>query len=221
MPAVPKEITLSMVRESLYSAVLGDALDGLGYTNQSPSVELRPMTGCLKIAGRCKTTLWADMAHADPKPYELELIAVDGCKTDDVLIAAAAGSMRSGIWGELLSTAARNSGCVGAIVDGAVRDVTKMTAMGFPVFARGTNIRDSLNRQRVVDIDVPVEIGGVVCHPGDLVMIDVDGMIVVPQAIEREALQRAWAKVHDENITRDAILNGMKAVDAYKKYGVL
>ena len=129
--------------------------------------------------------------------------------------------MRSGIWGELLSTAARNSGCVGAIVDGAVRDVSKMTAMGFPVFARGTNIRDSLNRQRVIDIDVPVEIGGVLCNPGDLVMIDVDGMIVVPQDIERAALQRAWAKVHDENITRDAILNGMKAVDAYKKYGVL
>lgn len=221
MPAAPKEITLSMVRESLYSAVLADALDGLGYTNQSPMVELRPMTDCMKLAGRCKTTLWADMAHADPKPYELELIAVDGCKADDVLIAAAAGSMRSGIWGELLSTAARNSGCVGAIVDGAVRDLAKMTAMGFPVFARGTNIRDSLNRQRVIDIDVPVEVGGVTCQPGDLVMIDVDGMVVVPQKIEREALQRAWAKVHDENITRDAILNGMKAVDAYKKYGVL
>ena len=72
MKSVPNEITLPMIRESLYHAVLGDALDGLGYTNQSPTIELRPMTGCLKLVGRCKTTLWADMAHADPKPYELE-----------------------------------------------------------------------------------------------------------------------------------------------------
>ena len=173
------------------------------------------------LVGRCKTTLWTDMAHADPKPYELELKAVDGCRPDDVLIAAAGGSMRSGIWGELLSTAARNSGCIGTIVDGAVRDVAKMRAMGFTAFARGVCIYDSLNRQRVVDVDVPVEIDGVTFSPGDLVMADVDGVVVVPQAIEKQAIARAWEKVYAENITRDAIKAGMKAVAAYEKFGVL
>jgi 4-hydroxy-4-methyl-2-oxoglutarate aldolase len=215
------EITLPMMRESLYSAVICDALDSMGLTNQSPRVQLRPMTGTEKLVGRCKTTLWADMAHVDPKPYELELIAVDGCKADDVMIAAAAGSMRSGIWGELLSTAARNSGCVGVIVDGAVRDVAKMTAMGFACWARGTCIYDSQNRQRVIDVDVPVTIDGVTFSPGDLVFTDVDGVVVVPQKIEKEAIKKAWDKVHAENITRDAIKGGMKAVAAYKKYGVL
>src|SRR5688572_14564220 len=164
-----KPITLAMMREVLYSAVVCDALDSLGHTRQSPTVQLPPQTGVNKLVGRCKTTLWADMAHEDPKPYELELIAVDGCKPDDVLIAAAGGSNRSGIWGELLSTAARNSGCVGAIVDGCVRDVAKMTAMGFCVFAKGRNIYDSLHRQRVIDVDVPVEIDGVAFNSGDLV----------------------------------------------------
>lgn len=215
------EITLAMIREKMYSAVIGDALDALGYPNQSPSLQLRPMTGVNKIVGRAKTTLWADMAHKDPKPYELELIALDSCQTDDVLVAAAAGSMRSGIWGELLSTAARNRGCVGAIVDGAVRDVAQMTAMAFPVFAHGTCLRDSMNRQRVIDIDVAVDLGGVAVNPGDLIMIDLDGIIVVPQAVEKQALARAWAKIHDENITRDAIRAGMLATEAYRKYGVL
>lgn len=214
-------ITLAMMRESLYSAVICDALDSMGLTNQSPRVQLTPVTGSQKLAGRCKTTLWADMAHVDPRPYELELIAVDGCKADDVMIAAAGGSMRSGIWGELLSTAARNSGCVGVIVDGAVRDVAKMTAMGFPCFARGTCIYDSQNRQRVIDVDVPVQVDGVTFGPGDLVFADVDGVVVVPQKVEAEAIRRAWEKVHAENITRDAIKGGMKAVAAYKKYGVL
>src|SRR5262245_13412074 len=131
----PPVITLDMMRQSLYSAVVCDALDGLGYVQQSPRVPLPPQPTSGMLVGRCKTTLWADMAHVDPRPYELELAAVDSCRPDDVLIAAAGGSMRSGIWGELLSTAARNQGCLGAIVDGAVRDVAKMTAMGFAIFA--------------------------------------------------------------------------------------
>src|SRR6185295_19620545 len=103
---------------------------------QSPRVANKPITVQQVLIGRCKTTLWADMAHVDPKPYELELAAVDSCKPDDVLIAAAGGSPRSGIWGELLTTAARNQGCVGAIIDGSIRDVAKIRAMQFPVYAK-------------------------------------------------------------------------------------
>lgn len=217
----PIEVTIEMVRQTLYSAVVADALDSMGLRDQSPRAPIASQTGHAKLVGRCRTTLWADMAHADPHPYELELRAVDACQPDDVLIAAAGGSTRSGIWGELLSTAARNGGCVGAIVDGAVRDVAKMTEMDFPVFARGRCLYDSLHRQRVIDVDVPVEIDGVPFSPGDLVLADEDGIVVVPRAAEREALARAWAKVHAENVTRDAIRDGMKALDAYRKFGVL
>tara|TARA_B100000029_G_scaffold382445_1_gene377711 strand:- start:579 stop:1247 length:669 start_codon:yes stop_codon:yes gene_type:complete len=218
---VPETITLEMMRESLYAAVVCDALDGLGYTHQSPRIALPPVTVDTTLVGRCKTTLWGDMYHPDPRPYELELKAVDGCQPDDILIAAAGGSERSGIWGELLSTAATNAGCVGAIVDGAVRDIRQMTEMGFPVYARSRNIYDSKDRQRVVDIDVPVEIGAVVFSPGDLVIADVDGVVVVPAEIENEAISAAWQKVHAENITRDAIRDGMKATEAYETFGVL
>jgi 4-hydroxy-4-methyl-2-oxoglutarate aldolase len=118
----PTDITLAMMRQAFYSAVVCDALDAEGWTRQSPRVPIKPLTVQQVLIGRCKTTLWADMAHVDAKPYELELAAVDSCKPDDIIIAAAAGSMRSGIWGELLTTAARNLGCVGVIVDGSVRD---------------------------------------------------------------------------------------------------
>lgn len=219
--AESETITLEMMRESFYAAVLCDALDALGFPRQSPRVPLEPLTADVVLVGRCKTTLWGDMAHPDPRPYALELEAVDGCRPDDVLIAAANGSMRSGVWGELLSTAASNSGCVGAIVDGCVRDIRQMREMSFPVFARGRNIYDSKDRQRVVDVDVPVEIDGVRFCPGDLVVADTDGVVVVPAEIEEAAVQAAWQKVHAENVTRDEIKAGMKATDAYEKYGVL
>ena len=217
----PEVITLEMMRSDLYSAVVADALDGLGYLHQSPRLQLRPYTTTSLLVGRCKTTLWEEMDEVDPSPYELELKAVDECQPDDVLIAAAAGSLKSGIWGELLSTAAKNSGCVGAIVDGAVRDVQKMRAMKFAVFARGTSLYDSQDRQRVIAVDTDVEMDGVTFSAGDLVFADEDGVVVVPQAIEAAAISAAWSKVHAENVTRDAIRDGMKATDAYKKYGVL
>ena len=218
---MPDKITLEMMRSSFYSAVVSDALDALGYPRQSPRVSLAPLTTESVLVGYCKTTLWEEMEGKDPSPYELELQAVDECQPDDVLIAAAAGAMRSGIWGELLSTAAGNQGCIGAIVDGAVRDVEKMTAMGFAVFARGTSVYDSQDRQRVSAIDVPVEIDGVRFSSGDLVVADRDGVVVVPAEVHDQAVQAAWEKVHAENVTRDAIRDGMKATDAYRKYGVL
>ena len=94
------------MREHLYTAVVCDALDTLGYRRQSPCVQLLPYSdGQRTLVGRCKTTLWMDMAHEVPNPFELELKAVDECQPNDVFIAATGGSLRSAIWGELLTMA--------------------------------------------------------------------------------------------------------------------
>jgi 4-hydroxy-4-methyl-2-oxoglutarate aldolase len=216
------EITLSMMRQVLSVPLLCDALDAQGLTRQSPRLPIIPLTlpGCF-LLGRCKTTLWSDMAHVDAEPYKLELMAVDSCQPDDVLICSAAGSNRSGIWGELLTTAARNTGCVGVIVDGCVRDINKMQAMEFPVFARGANPYDSRDRQRVIDVDVPVELDGVRFCPGDLVAADIDGIVVVPREVAKPVVLAAWNKAHAENRVRDAIRQGMSATKAFETFGVL
>ena len=221
MGSESEEITIEMMRESFYSAVVSDALDGKGYRNQCIGGPLPPYTGVNKLVGRCKTSLWEEIDFEDPEPYALELKAVDACRPDEVLVAAAGGSMRSGIWGELLTTASRNTGCVGAIIDGAVRDITPIKAMDFPVFARGVSPYDSLHRQRVMSVDEPVEIGCVTIASGDLVVADEDGIVIVPQKVEEEVVQAAWNKVHAENEVRDAIRNGMSATEAFETYGVL
>ncbi len=211
---------LAALRGTLYTAVLADVLDALGFRRQALEVAVPRRSGKGLLVGRAKTTLWEDVEH-DPRPYELELLAVDQCRADEVLVAAADGSMRSGIWGELLSTAARNRGCVGALVDGAVRDVAKMNELDFLVFARGTSPLDSLHRQRVSAVDVPVEIGTVAIHPGDLIVGDDDGIVVVPRAVESVVLAKAWEKITTENQVRDEIRAGSLAGEVFKKYGVL
>lgn len=213
--------TLAQMRAHFYVAVVCDALDSLDRRHQSPRVEWQRFSTARTLVGRCKTTLWADMYHTDPDPYALELTAVDSCQPDDVLIVAAAGSLRSAAWGELLTTAAKSRGCIGAIVDGAVRDVSKLDALDFPLVARGLSPYDSRDRQRVIDIDVPVEIAGVTFAPGDLVFADRDGVVVVPRDVEEETIRRAWRKVQDENKVRQAILEGLTAREAFDRYGVL
>ena len=210
-----------MSLKNLYSAVICDALDSMGYRHQAFTTQFHDYTGCSRITGRCKTTLWTDMYHRDENPYELELRAVDSCKPGEVIICAAGGSVRSGIWGELLSTAAMNSGCAGVLVHGCVRDIEKMRAMNFPVFATGKSPYDSKDRQRVVDIDIHVEIDQVVCKPGDIIFGDEDGIVIIPHEIEEEVIKKASDKVTAENISRDAIKAGMKATEAYQKYGIL
>ena len=68
---------------------------------------------------------------------------------------------------------------------------------------------------------MPVEIEGVIFRGGDLVIADIDGIVVVPQEAEEEAIHRAWEKVHAENVVRDSIRKGMKAQEVFKKYGIL
>ena len=120
------------------------------------------------LVGRCRTTLWADMGHPDPRPYELELIAVNACLPGDVLIAAAGPSARSGDLGRAvvnrraeLRVRRHNRG-----ERRRPRDVRQMRVMGFPIFARHTSPYDSKDRQHVIDFDVPVESAGSSSHPG-------------------------------------------------------
>lgn len=211
----------AVLRGALYSAVVSDVLDSLGHRHQVLDAALPRVSGHGVMLGRARTTQWEELDGQDPRPYELELLAVDNCELHEVLVCAAGGSMRSGIWGELLATAARHRGCAGALVDGAVRDVAKLAEMGFSVFARGVCPRDSLHRQRVTAVDVPVQIGGVTIRPGDLIVADCDGTVIVPHEIETEAVARAREKVSAENQVRDEIRAGVSASEVFRKYGVL
>jgi 4-hydroxy-4-methyl-2-oxoglutarate aldolase len=215
-------IDLITIRSVLNVPLLCDALDAIGLRNQVPRLSLSSLTKPNAfLFGRARTTLWCDMSHADPTPYALELAAVDSCEADDVMVCAAAGSMRSGIWGELLTTAVKARGCVGAIIDGAIRDTAKIASMNFPVFARGTNPYDSRDRQRVVDANVPIELDRVIVHPGDWIAADIDGLVVVPARVAGDVVQSAYEKAIAENKVREALSSGMSATDAFEKFGVL
>ncbi len=205
----------------LYSAVLSDAMDALGYRDQAMRHDLRPVIPEAVIVGRALTVLSVDIYEVLDNPYEKEMESTDALQPGDVLVASTNRSTRNGYWGELLSTAAQARGARGAIVDGLIRDVRKIQEIGFPVFAVGYKPVDSQGRGVVVDYNCPVHCGDVLVNPGDLIFADYDGVVVIPQRIADDAIARAFEKVHKENLTRDELLKGAYLKDVYAKYGIL
>lgn len=212
---------LDLIAGRLYSAVLSDVLDHLGFRDQAMQARLRPVWPDAVVVGRAHTVLTVDVYDRRPDPYRLEIEAVDTLKPGDVLVASTGPSTRTCFWGELLSTAARGRGARGAVIDGYVRDVRRMQAMAFPVFAAGMSPLDSAGRSMVVEYGGIVACGGVVVHEGDLVVGDVDGLVVVPHEVEAAAIRQALEKVEGENRTRAALEQGLTLTEVYAMYGVL
>jgi 4-hydroxy-4-methyl-2-oxoglutarate aldolase len=203
----------------LYTPVVADVLDKLGFRNQSMDARIRPLWPEAKSAGFALTVQTVPAREVAPAcPYAGELAAVDSLADGDVLVVSESACS---FWGELLSTAAKYSGCRGVILDGPTRDSAAIREMGFPVFHVGFHPADSLGRLDVVDHNIPINCGGVLVYPGDLVLADHDGVVVVPSAAAEETLRLAEEKVSGENLVRKALAEGMKTADAFKKYGIL
>ncbi len=209
------------VERNLYTAVLADALDELGFRQQAMHETIRPLSPDMVFAGWARTILCMDVYHVSENPYEIEIEAVDSLLAGEIAVVATGNSRRNAPWGELLSTAAQSRGARGAVIDGFVRDVKKILALGFPVFATGIKPVDSKGRGIVVDYNIPVECQGVLVTPGDLVVADFDGVVAVPSAVVTDVVRLATEKVTRENHSREELFRGALLREVYDKYGVL
>ena len=211
------------MRETLFVALMSDVLDGLGFRDQALPARIRPLDEGTVLLGRARTGRYRDVYEVpvDRNPYALEIALVDDLKPGDVAVLACGTSGRIAPWGGLLTTAARMRGAAGCLTDGYVRDIRAIRRSGFPVFHGGISPLDSKGRGEIVEIDAPVEVAGVRVSPGDLVFGDADGAVVIPRAIEREALTRAAEKLAGETRTEEALARGERLADVFARYGIL
>jgi regulator of RNase E activity RraA len=208
----------------LNAAVLSDTLDSLGLMHQAMRPFMRPLDDTLPLIGRARTGLYMPVyeQREGENPYEVEIALVDDLKPGQVVVLACNGPTdRIAPWGELLSTASRARGAAGCVTDGLVRDVRQIREMKFPVFCGGIGPLDTKGRARMVERDVPVQVGGVSVRPGDWVFGDVDGVIVIPRDVEHEVVARALAKVRGENDSRAALERGEKLAQVFARLGIL
>lgn len=208
------------IETSLYTAVLADIMDRLGYWNQVLPPRIRPLYAEAKVAGRAATMLTEIVTEVPKEPYKQEMALLDDLKPNEVILCAADGQVGA-IWGELLSTSAKARGARGAVIDGLVRDSQAIMAMQFPTFVSGFTPADSKGRLDVSATRIVIEIGSVVVHDGDLIVADHDGCLAVPQEIEEEVIAKAMEKVSGENVVRELLGQGAKVTDVFRQYGIL
>jgi regulator of RNase E activity RraA len=213
----------------LFTAVVGDVMDLLGHQHQFLPPQIQPLRDDMMVVGRAMPALEADDAGGEGpgrvnarlnQPFGLMLKALDDLKPNEVYVCTGS-SPTYALWGELMSTAARNRGAVGAVVNGYSRDTRGILQLNFPVFSHGRYAQDQRPRGKVIDLRCTIKIGAVSIAPGDLIFGDLDGVCVVPKAMEQEVIEAAWQKAHGERRVFDAIKSGMGAQAAWDKFGIM
>lgn len=203
------------------TANIGDVMDELGLPHQGLSPEFAPFSGG-RLAGFAYTITGEMVPYegsGDPKKME----ACGGVSPAEVTVWAG-GARGICYFGELIALGLQERGCVGALVDGGVRDTRWLDEHGFPVRARYATPIQSIGRWRVTDWQVPVYLPGatterVVVRPGDFVLADEDGGIVVPAERIDEVLARAEQMTETEVQVREKLKEGMSLSDALERFG--
>lgn len=219
----------SLIKQKLFTAVIGDILDVKDCQHQFLSPSIKPLNNNMVLVGRAMPVLEADVFElistsglnpVGKKPFGIMFEALDSLKQNDIYIAAG-GSLRYAMWGGLMSTRAIHLKAAGAVLDGFCRDSKEIMELNFPVFSHGTYAQDQQPRGKVIDFNVPIEFNGIFVNPGDIVFGDRDGVLIIPKKIEKEVISEAFAKVEKESKVRTAIKKGMSAVDAFENFGVM
>lgn len=205
--------------EAIYTAALADILDTRGYRTQTLPPSIRPLQRGMKLAGPAYTVRGNPTENA---PYDTSLrkvlqmlgevpaghVAVYACGQD---VAAHLGEL------SVTSLAARD--VAGCVLDGGCRDVSFIVELGFPVFCGHLTPEDSTFRWELEATQEPIVVGQVTIEPGDWVVGDEDGVVVVPGAIAESVLAEAEEKAATESEIRAAVRDGMPPLEAYERYG--
>jgi regulator of RNase E activity RraA len=219
----------ALARQDLYTAVVGDIMDVLGFKTQFLPPQIQPLRDDMVVIGRAMPVLEADDDGGEGpgrvnellnRPFGLMLRALDDLRKNEVYICSGS-SPTYALWGELMSTCAINQGAAGAVLDGYSRDTRGVLKLGLPVFSHGRYAQDQRPRGKVMDFRCSIKLGEVVIRPGDIVFGDLDGVCVVPQAVEEEVMVQALEKARGEKRVFEAIKGGMKAQQAWDTYGIL
>lgn len=203
----------------LYTAVIGDILDQMGFVNQFLPPQVRSLNGRV-LVGRAMPVQLATATMSRGGGFGKLTEALDQLEPGEVYLASG-GTIPCAAWGELMTTTARARGAAGAVVNSYHRDTVRVLEHDWPVFSRGAYAQDAAVRSVVVSYRTQLDIEGIEVRPGDLVVGDIDGVLIVPKVIELEVVEAALVKMRAEDSVREAIVSGMSATEAFAKHGVL
>ena len=201
--------------ERMATTNLSDALDKVGI--RGTVIGIRPMFDCLRTVGRA-VTIKITAAGAMKSECHLGVRAIDAAEAGDVIVIDNRGDLHNNCWGEILSMGAKAKGVAGVVVDGAARDIDACKEFGFPVYARGAVPLTARGRIMEESFNEVIRVGDVQVRPGDVVMADVNGVVVVPSESVERVLAAAEEILAKEEAMVDELQRGVPILEVDRKY---
>lgn len=203
----------------LYTGLLTDVLEEHGLEDQTLDYEITPIDRTMTTAGIAWPIVGRPNRSIDGDENLRRIVTMlSDAPANAVLVYETNGGDAAHI-GELSVEAIEVAGCRGAVIDGGARDVPILQEQEFPVFTRYATPEGANIRWEVLDWDVSAVVGGIDVEPGDVVVGDIDGVVVVPQDIAAEVLREAEDLMNREDHIRDAVKEGVSPLEAFEEYG--
>ena len=202
------EQTATAILEKLGAFSVSQISDALGFSHPVEAA-IRPLDPTFKICGRAVTV------QCEPDDNLGVLHALDHAQKGDALVISCSVGSGAAVWGELLSMAAQCRALAGTIVDGAVRDVREIKAMGYAVFSRCTNGRRA-RREKLGIQNQAISCGSIIIQPGEIVFADANGILAVPATGIEEVLVKVASIAHKESEIKEQLLSGVGILDSLK-----
>ncbi len=201
--------------ERMATTNLADALDKVGI--RGAVIGIKPMYDCPKIMGRA-VTIKITAAGMVKSKYHLGVRAIDAANPGDIIIIDNRGDLNNNCWGEILSMGAKMKKISGVVADGAARDIDACREFGFPIYARGTVPITARGRIMEESFNEVIRIGDIQVRPGDIIMADINGVVIIPEEKLEEVLEAAEQILKKEEEMVEELRKGISMLEVDQKY---
>jgi len=217
----PEQIIAALKRPENSTGNIADAVEEATGARGWMSADMKPIYDA-RIVGRAATALMRPVLKNDTRKYTNHILDIlDEAPAGSVLVYVMQDGLEIAAMGNLMGTTAKVRGLAGAVIDGAVRDISELRRLEFPVWSRRVSPATSVGRMISVDKQIPVKCGEIMVHPGDYIVADADGVVVVPTAAAEKVIE--FLKQYDDKeskmipiIEREKSMR--KALEQYNRY---